>query len=197
MTRTEILKTAKPIPFNDEMVRAILDGRKAATRRPIKVNTAFPKALKPVENPVGLMTVGGIIRPQYQVGDYLYVRETWATTKSNACIANELGNCPYKSCDTADGTCFADEYIYKADDLSRTDVKWHPSIHMPKKAARIFLRVINIFPQLVKEITEEQALQEGFSSRAEFISEFLKIYPSCTEDSWAWAINFEKVEVTE
>ena len=158
MTRTEILKTAKPIPFNDEMVRAILDGRKAATRRPIKVNTAFPKALKPVETG----------------GDCLYVRETWATTKSNACIANELGNCPYKSCDTADGTCFADEYIYKADDLSRTDVKWHPSIHMPKKAARIFLRVINIFPQLVKEITEEQALQEGFSSRAEFIPDFWK-----------------------
>lgn len=177
MTRTEILQTAKPILFNTEMVRAIQGGRKAATRRPIKVNTAFPKALKPVENPVGLMKVDGIIRPKYQVGGYFYVRETWGT---------------YSVCEGIMPTIY-----YKADGNAPDKIKWRPCIHMPKEAARIFLRIINIFPQLVKEITEEQALQEGFSSRAEFISEFLKIYPNCTENSWAWAINFERVEVTE
>lgn len=201
MTRLELLEIAKPILFNTEMVKAIQDGRKTATRRPIKVNTAFPKALKPVENPVGLMTVGGIIRPQYQVDDYLYVRETW-------CKYSRLED------DLATPIAGTEKYYYRADGENPTPFNtflvqkkgydeysdyplWHPSIHMPKEAARIFLRVINIFPQLVKEITEEQAIAEGFTSKAEFISEFLKIYPSCTEDSWVWVIEFERVEVEE
>lgn len=188
MTRTEILQTAKPILFNTEMVRAILDGRKTATRRLIKVNTAFPKALKPVENPVGLMTVGGIIRPQYQVGGYLYVRETWGVYEQSYMDANYI---LYRA-DFPNGA-----KSFGADGVSCDLPTWRPSIHMSKEATRIFLRIINIFPQLVKEITEEQALQEGFFSKVEFISEFLKIYPSCTEDSWVWAINFEREEVTE
>lgn len=210
MTREKILKTAKPILFNTEMVRAIKDGRKTVTRRIALPNKGLCE-FNCVKYPNGWWYKSRVYENwnnmlhdlkrekfcKYHVGDYLYVRETWATTKSNACIANELGNCPHKSCDTADGACFADEYIYKVDDLSRTDVKWRPSIHMPKEGARIFLRVTGVRVERLREITDEQALKEGFASRVDFISTFLKIYPSCTEESWVWVIEFERVEATE
>lgn len=183
MIRTEILKTAKPILFGTEMVRAIQNDTKTVTRRPIKNNPV--ECTSKVVNGVCKLCddKGGFYLPDdyvkarspYQVGDILYVRETWGEDNHN--------------------------YLYRADfsdeDLERLNkiMRWRPSIHMPKKAARIFLRVTDIRVERLREITEEQAIAEGFNSRAEFISEFLKIYPSCTEDSWVWVIEIERVEV--
>lgn len=183
MTRSEILQTAKPILFGTEMVKAILDNRKTVTRRPIKNNPV--ECTSKVVNGVCKLfdDKGGFYlsddyvkaRSPYQVGDILYVRETWGEDNHN--------------------------YLYRADfsdeDLEKLNkiMRWRPSIHVPKKVARIFLRVTGVRVERLKEITEEQAISEGFNSRAEFISEFLKIYPSCTEDSFVWVIEFERVEV--
>lgn len=189
MTREELLKIAKPILFNTDMVQAILDGRKATTRRPckIKINGVKPVthelcdiAEYPETNIDGLCAnfydnehfYKGCAKPPYKVGDYLYVRETWCGI----------------------GPVNAHDYIYKADDPLGSD-RWHPSIHMPKEAARIFLRVTDVREERLQEITDEQALKEGLASRADFISTFLKIYPNCTEESWVWVIEFERVEV--
>ena len=83
--------------------------------------------------------------PPYRPGDILYVRETWCKTD-----------------------CFGlqDGYIYKANDnaiLEHTGFtpKWHPSIHMPREAARIFLRVTDVRVERLQSITEEQARAEG------------------------------------
>ena len=176
-------RTAKPIPFNDEMVRAIKRNNKTITRRKVKPqppkeadgiyermdNGNFQMKVSPYESIYDYEII-----PPYQVGDILYVRETWGEDNHN--------------------------YLYRADfsdeDLERLNkiMRCRPSIHMPKKAARIFLRVTDIRVERLREITEEQAIAEGFNSRAEFISEFLKIYPSCTEDSFVWVIEFERVE---
>ncbi len=64
---------------------------------------------------------------------------------------------------------------------------------MPKEAARIFIRVTRLWVERVRDITEAQARAEGFSSRAKFLEAFLKMYPDCTEDSWVWAIEFERI----
>lgn len=145
----------KPILFNTEMVRAMLDGRKTVTRRVIKFDTAYPNAVRPVENPVGLMTASKIIRPPYQVGDTLYVRETW---KRFSGMLYGWENGTYIPLDDFEG------YQYKAGEQcictkgynplcggfedQKSDIhfddNWHPSIHMPKEAARIFLRVISV-----------------------------------------------------
>lgn len=138
----------KPILFNTEMVRAILDGRKTCTRRVI----TLPENMDGVpvgksgdsNNPLGFMYPGGIKRPPYQPGDILYVRETW-----------------HKG---------LERYIYRADysDTEKfyrggkeIEMKWHPSIHMPKEAARIWLKVTDVRVEWLHEITEDGALREG------------------------------------
>ena len=132
-----------PILFNGEMVRAILDGRKIETRRPVK-----PQPLMGHETPVihppphdgGWYYPGTPNRPVPfgSPGDLLYVRETWDSMS-----------------------------FYRADYPSgkhpMSDGKWRPSIHMPKRAARIWLRVLEVRVERVREITEVGARNEGIA----------------------------------
>lgn len=112
----------KPILFNTDMVRAILDGRKTVTRRVVK--------FKPGQNPqwTGYIPDGPVLygsnnipasKSPYHPGDILYVRETWARS-------------------------IAGTYLYKATDTPIILDRWRPSIHMPKEAARLFLRVTDV-----------------------------------------------------
>lgn len=137
-----------PILFNTDMVRALLEKRKTVTRRVIKgTETSWslqgmerhPDVFLYADGKVCTKTVKGIyatfeadpsvwvpmFKAPYEPGDILYVRETWVK-------AFALGK-PY--------------YIYKADDLDGDMERlkiWRPSIHMPKDAARIFLRVKSV-----------------------------------------------------
>ena len=123
----------KPILFSTYMVQAILDGRKTMTRRVVK-----PQPLWIGEPNVPFKTQDadhkGIINSPYQPRDILYVRETWHQHY--------------------DGS-----FAYKATDPKNTG--WHPSIHMPREAARIFLEVTDVRVERLQEITEEDAIKEG------------------------------------
>ena len=146
----------KPILFNKqistEMVRAILDGRKTCTRRLVRI--------LPGENPQwtgyirdGLMLYNGrnepcIIKAPYQPGDTLYVRETWCGLP-----VNEAGHMRGHTI-----------YYYKADGELRPKGwrgTWHPSIHMPKEASRIWLKVTDVRVERLQSITVEGAIREG------------------------------------
>lgn len=139
----------KPILFNTDMVKAILDGRKTCTRRKIPTDIVD---YCDVETDGSLLSYenhyGDFIKPEnlcrYQPGDILYVRETW-----------------HKG---------LERYIYRADysdaekfyrDGKEINMKWHPSLHMPKEAARLFLRVTNVRVERLQEITTNQIKQEG------------------------------------
>ena len=152
MTKSEILKVAKPILFNTEMVRAILDGRKTMTRQVIKPQPQGHFEVS--ENPIYIYDTDfsqGKIMPPYQTGDILYVRETWYLTD---CLGLQNG------------------YIYKASVDERqlrilektTGIipKWYPSIHMPKEVARIFLKVTDVRVERLQDMTEDDAIKEGF-----------------------------------
>lgn len=155
----------KPILFNTEMVQAILDGRKTCTRRVIK-----PQPDEKHTYPLGFVAdstekkevgcfgfaaneYGGSIqyvKPPYRYapGDILYVRETWC-----ALPVNEAGHMR--------GHCV---YYYRADGELRPEGwrgKWHPSIHMPKEAARIWLKVTDVRVERLQEITPKGAESEG------------------------------------
>lgn len=137
----------KPILFNTKMVLAILDGRKTCTRRVIKL----PENMNGIpvgksgdsNNPLGFIYPGGIKRPLYQPGDILYVRETWERFECWNCEGDESGSCPKEPQKSVlDKVCGC--YMYRATDEISGDAKWHPSIHMPKEAARIWLRVTDV-----------------------------------------------------
>lgn len=208
----------KPILFNTEMVRAVLDGRKICTRRLVK--------FLPGENPQwtgyirdGLMLYNGknepcIRKAPYQPGDILYVRETWG----------------YLIALNSDK-----QYVFRADEVAESGFKndshiWHPSIHMPKEAARIWLKVTGVRAERLQEITEEQASAEGTNPWDEacyenngwhptfsdpdsggepnIIDGFHKLWDSTIKKNdlgsygwdanpWVWVIEFERCEKPE
>lgn len=196
----------KPILFNTEMVRAILDGRKTCTRRLVR--------FLPGENPQwtgyirdGLMLYNGrndpcIIKVPYQPGDTLYVRETWCGLP-----VNEAGHMRGHTI-----------YYYKADGELRPKGwrgTWHPSIHMPKEAARIWLKVTDVRVERLQEITSEQICREGVEVEYPHVLNgeekryaFSRLWDSTIKKSdldrygwnaspWVWVIEFERCEKPE
>jgi len=140
----------KPILFNTDMVRAILDGRKTVTRRKIDIDISnrFDVEIDGTVICYIDQATGDSYKPtdlcRYQPGDILYVRETW-----NRNPLNEYGNEPEK-------------YIYKATyDGHAGEVGWHPSIHMPNEAARIWLKVTNVRVERLHDMPHDAAGKEG------------------------------------
>ena len=170
----------KPILFNTEMVKAILDGRKTVTRRCVKYKysntemqmrtdkygTSLIEIQKDVEEETFGKNEDGTTwrkllayvekRPPYKVNDILYVRETWTDHYE----PNEDGKPELKYCYKADGIDL------KAECLPGENNRWYPSIHMPKEAARIFLRVTGVRAERLRDITIEEIRKEGLSSMA-------------------------------
>lgn len=164
----------KPILFNTEMVRAILDGRKSCTRRICKdanectvPDMDFYNADKRTyavhnfsdKKHTEQLSIAERTCPICQ-GDILYVRETWEHFECCCCEGDEHGNCyrePQQSVLNKSCGC----YMYRATDEIYGDAKWHPSIHMPKEAARIWLKVTNVRVERLQEITEDEAVKEG------------------------------------
>jgi len=203
----------KPILFNTDMVKAILDGRKSCTRRIVKpqqlvgllpdkckngVPEEFLKEKKFMFKPYCDMTDIELImtsyKKPYQPGDILYVRETFIQAAAHT-------------------------FWYKADGKSwmSKDLLWKPSIHMPKEAARIWLKVTNVRVERLQEITVENALAEGVDKYIRLngeieenaiITSFIGIWNSTIKKSnldfygwdanpWVWVIEFEQCEKPE
>lgn len=204
----------KPILFNAEMVRAIMDGRKSCTRRLVKfLSGENPRWTGYIKD--GLMLYNGknepcIRKAPYQPGDVLYVRETWHK------YIKRVGE--GKSCH------LAEFYGYKASIANSEDADepWKPSIHMPKEAARIWLKVTNVRLERLQDITEDGAEAEGAIDNRGFIhspeneydriytarEHFIEIWDRTIKKSdldiygwdanpWVWVIEFERCEPLE
>ena len=175
----------KPILFNTEMVKAILEGRKTQTRRLCK-----GQPQDGVTSPEAI----GYTAP-YNPGDVLWVRETWV---------KDAGRYMYRAnySDT--------EKFY----MNGREIKmvWRPSIHMPREAARLFLRVKAVRVDRLQEITSGEAVAEGIQSKLRSPSEaadaliaFEELWNSTIKPAdlshygwdanpWVWVIEFERVE---
>lgn len=193
----------KPILFNTEMVRAILDGRKGATRRIVKGfipddavwgYTAFTH--KGYISCRGTFADGDgekFFKLPCEPGDILYVRETWKKAPNG---------------------------YYYYEDWQRNDIadvtKWKPSIHMPKEAARIWIKVTNVRVERLQKIAPQGAWKEG--ARCSCLhpvpdcagnkTAFVNIWNSTIKKSdidrygwdanpWVWVIEFERCEKPE
>lgn len=177
----------KPILFNTEMVRAILDGRKSCTRRLVKPE---PQGYFEVsEEPLYIYDTDGNqgkITPPYQPSDILYVRESYSELTFG--------------------------YVYKANgeniDHLGNVIKWHPSIHMPKEAARIWLKVTDVRVERLQEMTDDDAEAEGCFDYTSTALGFPDVWDSTikksdldsygwTANPWVWVIEFERCEKPE
>lgn len=141
----------RPILFSGEMVRAILDGRKTMTRRVVK-----PQPEQDTDCPYHIGT--GIERkartcPYGKLGDRLWVRETWRGKEWGYDRPREV---IYRASD--------DCYGNPRETTTHPDVKWTPSIYMPRWASRITLEITNVRIERLQDISEEDADFEGISS---------------------------------
>lgn len=166
----------KPILFNTEMVRAILDGRKTCTRRICKDANEYTvpdmefynadRRTYAVHNFADKEQMEQLSTAERTCpicpGDILYVRETWERFECWNCEGDERGNCPKEPKKSVlNKTCGC--YMYRATDEISGDAKWHPSIRMPKEAARIWLKVTDVQVERLQEITEDGAKAEGIN----------------------------------
>lgn len=178
----------KPILFNTYMVQAIQEGRKTVTRRLVRFKTG--------QNPhwSGYIPDGSVLygsnnvpaaKSPYRSGDILYVRETFAQVAAHI-------------------------YWYKADSPVQ-NILWRPSIHMPKEAARIFLRVKDVRVEQLKNIRYFDCLAEGIPYRQmedDIIRDFAELWDSTMKPAdrasygwkanpWVWVIEFEQISRKE
>lgn len=181
----------KGILFNTEMIRAIIDGRKTQTRRPIRPQPMGRLCYSMAGSNAGkwgYMTEicrkawgysgDDILQdptkedlekrwtPPCHTDDLLYVRETWF-------YESHMEDLTAGEPDLPSGR-YKHRYVYYADqpdypvNFGAGATGWRPSIHMPKEAARIWLKVTNVSIQRLKEITDEDAIAEGFEADETF-----------------------------
>ncbi|MDH0718217.1 hypothetical protein [Acinetobacter junii] len=207
----------RPILFNTPMVKAILEGRKTQTRRVMRrqpdkverfkhgVETADtdaryailrcynrPKMFKKCNS--GWFADASYKTPftEFNVGDHLWVRETWRKYDCDECPCYEYCNCP------PHGT-----YLYYADCLD-DEAKWKPSIHMPRSASRILLEITNIRVERVQDISEADATAEGMIADDDYCAEeYFSILwnelngwaeKGWNANPWVWCIEFRVIQ---
>lgn len=229
----------KPILFNTEMVRAILDGRKTCTRRLVKP--------QPDEKHIyqlgfvtdstekkgvgcfgfGINEYGGsvqYVKPPYGYapGDILYVRETWTEECGKYYYRADYDSDYLDPCETLSGGYPASCRNHPGCDgcmATSTRIHWHPSIHMPKEAARIWLKVTDVRVERLQEITVDDCHREGINIETSAVTDgetlnrnhdfslekFEILWDSTVKKSdldrygwdanpWVWIIEFERCE---
>lgn len=183
----------KPILFSTSMVQAILRGDKTVTRRLIS-----PQHLRVLESPYrrenpdveDATLLAKLCLPPYSVGDTLYVREAWA-------LAYDVAGFPGSV-----SMAGAPQYVYRAD--GPDGLKWRPSIHMPKAAARMWLRVTAVQPARLHDMEEADVRREGFVNPGDFIRAWdATLRPESRASAgwcanpWVWVISFERLTEDE
>ena len=248
MTREKILKLARPILFNTEDVRTILDDRKTVTRRVVK-NADCPPAVYGRDHYSGLRNelngdtthlfagfynesdiffIDGkkhidaiYFKAPCKPGDYLYVRETWSPVYPDD-TSNDVVGYMFRA-DDGMGVAEYDRRYPNGKDYYWPGI-WCPSIHMPKEAARIFIRVKDVRVERLQEIDNVGALKEGCDGRCSepadgalsdcqmdydfSIEKFMTVWDSTIKpkdrgkygwdaNPYVFVIEFERVEVEE
>ena len=184
----------RPILMNTDMVRAILEGRKTVTRRVMKPQPVLDGQFWRLGgagwgdnissfHPVPCHSLYN--HAPYHPGDILWVRETWCESLGQA------------------GKYFYRAYAGPRDEMkeyAHSFNKWRPSIHMPRAAARIFLRVTDVRVERLQDCGNMQAKDEGCTCS----SQFARLWDSTVKPAdratlgweanpWVWVISFERI----
>lgn len=221
----------RPILFQGAMVRAILDGSKTQTRRVVKPPVSCRLGGRHTFYPAGRWWVGpcptggywavdvpegppsrwspsgdGFPSPYGAPGDLLHVRETWCPSLISDGGDGWVNLIQYR----ADGheTAVPDEHADWFDARESHGYHWRPSIHMPKWASRLWLRVTDVRVERVQEITTADACAEGVPGCRDHLPNvhavewFHQLWESINEqrgfgweaNPWVWVVEFERTE---
>ena len=201
----------RPILFSGPMVRAILEGRKTVTRRPVKrlalqwLEDGFEPGF--VANPDNAMC------PYGQPGERLWVRETWARVGTT-----DPGYLTYRA---TYPRCLPAGWESVPADIRDAGERWRPSIHMPRAACRILLEITAVRIERLQSITDQQAQAEGIERDAAMptlwkrgplhgdqnlvqVTNFPKLafrsiweaingHESWAANPWVWVVEFKRV----
>lgn len=200
----------RPIIFNADMVRAVLDGKKTQTRRimreqpeVIQKEDEFGKPGFWIPFNAGKTMVRNedmyIACPFGLKGDRLWVRETWADVNHDGCPAVAYrADGEVRDLNEDDGEeddpnlekyWFANWY---PDLISGTEGRWTPSIHMPRWASRITLEITGVRVERLNSISEADAKAEGLAEITKDGSLFKfgipdrDGYPGTDDKGWPW-----------
>ncbi|MDU2939893.1 morphogenetic protein [Superficieibacter sp. BNK-5] len=198
--------------FNAEMVRAILDGRKTQTRRPVK----FPL----IDKNMGCELAGNELAGELAAGNYwnspfgkpgdrIWVRETFRVMG----CATDVARLMYKASERSSFTESA-RTVPVSSCTKQPSQKWTPSIHMPRWASRILLEITNVRVERLQDISHQDAVVEGMPPshpsidavskglgypdfpRSAFAQIWQSIYgaESWQVNPWVWVIEFKRVD---
>lgn len=220
---------SRPLLFSASMVRALLAGTKTQTRRALKYQ---PIDIMPMPEQLGRQWVtldqrepeakGKVVRCRFGLpGDLLWVRETWRVSNKNDGLApRDLPHARGMTVMFAAGGSRAhdDTGQYVNDDAYPESLpdwagKLRPSIHMPRWASRITLRITDVRVERLQEITEADAIAEGIrragrrweakeicvtpisaSDAYRGLWEYINGPGSWAANPWVWAVAFERVK---
>lgn len=209
----------KPIIFSTDMVQAILDGRKSMTRRVVK--PPFPAQSEVddfgmCEDEYGKLFAYFVtaasypdeyrVYPRYQPGDILWVRETWFYEMHMHDLTAGEPDLP--------GGRYSHRYVYRASspdypvDVGVGACGWCPSIHMPREAARIFLRVTDVRVERLQEIPYNDCVAEGmwnYGTDVDTLAAYQELWQRVNAKSgygwetnpWVFVVTFERCEKPE
>lgn len=179
--------------FSQQFIPKLIDGTKVRTSRPIKPQPCeeskrfehwFDGQARFGNNKSSAVCSR---KPKYQPGDVMYCRETFYIAPTG-------------------------DYVYKADGTQPNDFHyWTPSIHMPREAARIFLRVTDVKVQRLEDMTEQDAVEDGFVYTEKLSGKFgylrrdyaLERFQEFwntqygTNANWMWVYYLEKISKEE
>ncbi len=201
-----------PMIFNTDMVKALMAGDKVVTRRPVKIdyergmNGPVVRGRNGEVSVLSFAPIAGLC-PFGNFGDLIYVRENFRLfNHSDECGCSDYCSCPPSGTPVYFATCGGD-----------SESKWKPSIHMPRAASCLTLKVTDVRIERVQDITEEQCWKEGVEhidgqfdihqlsemaktfdgtfedAKALFACLWDSIYQNWKENPYVWVIEFEVI----
>ena len=183
----------RPISFNSEMVRAILDGRKTQTRRPVKPQPTMDCAtgVRKWEGDPRLLLRFYLKNnrcPFGVPGDRLWVREAWRVSSAQDKLP------PLRL-----PRGLAIEYP-ASENPQYLDGRIRSRRHMPRWASRITLEVTGVMLERVQDIRMDGAIAEGMPGpyhRGDFVKLWGQIYKdeyNWSANPWVWVVEFKREE---
>ncbi|MDF4639359.1 hypothetical protein P3489_06130 [Vibrio parahaemolyticus] len=195
-----------PMIFNTEMVKALLDGRKTVTRRPVKVdyergmNGSVVRGKNGEVSVLSFAPIAGLC-PFGNVGDLIWVRETFCpdpdcdhdSWDDHELSFFEWNNCGCSAAFLPDALKTNEHCLFKAGGFP--DLKWTPSIHMPRWASRLTLLVADVRIETLGQLrkNKDQVIREGFKNWPQFKHVWQSIYGQTHPNDYVWVVEFDVI----